>query len=285
MLTYEAPMILQDESGKRFLNPEKLGEAFFPMRADDYPLAVPASGVAQTAFTVPQDAGHAGDFEVSGIVGRGVAPFTMRFALAGIEANAFMNNPVHHGLLLGQRGLPSVFAETFLAPAGQTIQVEVNNLSTTLANSVKLAILGRKFTAAMSQEERERRAQFLRERPTRPYWLTLDLTKASISADAADQEYFLSAPSGSHFAAQDILAESTGRFQVRIFDGNSGREITYGYVDSDLITGKGGLPARMLGASMLTPRKSLRVLFKDVSGVANVIYFSMHGQRLLLPVG
>lgn len=289
--TYDAPLVISDNQGRRYINREKLGENFFCLRMDDYPLAVNPSTVALSGFRIPEDPGHAGDFEVAGIVGYGTAPFLLTITEVGIEANSFMNNPIHNNLVAGMGGLPFVLKETMFFLAGRFVQVQITNLSTTIVNNVRLALVGRKFNSDMSPDVRERRAAFLADRPTRPFWLTLDTTRASIGAGSVNQEFFMTVPSGSHFVAETILAESTQIFEFALFDGQSGRQLTFGqqgggFIDSRMLTGPGGLPATTLGSPIFQPRRSLRVLINDLGNIGtNVIYLSMHGRRIRMPVG
>lgn len=280
----DVPLLLEDRFGRHAINPDKLGEQWFILPLDDQPLAVPANGRVSSGWSIPEDAGHAGDFEVAGLVGRGTTPFLLRMSAVGIEANAFSQNPVHHALCLGQGALPFTLAETAFFPAGSFVSVEVTNLSTTLAGSVELALVGRKLTNEMPEGARRDLADFLRSRPSRPYWAVLDRSPVSLTAGQKDVERYITMPSGSHLTAEMVLAESSGPFDVKIYDGQSGRQLTYGAIDSRLITGHGGLPARTLGAPIIQPRRSLRVLFSDRSGEANTIYFALHGRRLQLPV-
>jgi hypothetical protein len=288
--TFDAPLVIADSEGRKYINAEKLGENYFVIRADDYPLSVGPSTKALTGFGIPEDAGHAGDFEAAGIVGYGTAPFLLTLQEVGIEASSFMSNPVHGDLCSGMGGLPLVLPETMFFIAGRFVQVEVTNLSTTLTNSVRLALVGRKFNSEMKPEVRERRSGFLSSRPTRSFWLTLDRTKAQIAANSTNQEFFLTMPSGSHFVAESIMAESTGIFEFAMFDAQSGRALTYGnsgtgFIDSRMLTGPGGLPSKTFGSPILQPRRAIRVLFNDLSGATNNIYFTLLGRRMRMPVG
>lgn len=289
--TFDAPLVISDDQGRRYINREKLGENFFCMRMDDYPLAVPPSTTVLSGFRIPEDAGHAGDFEVAGIVGYGIAPFLVTMLEVGIEASSFMNNPIHNNLFAGMGGLPFVLKETMFFMAGRFVQIQITNLSTTLTNNVRLALVGRKFNNDMSPEVRERRAAFLADRPTRPFWLTLDTTRASIASGSVNQEFFMTIPSGSHFVAETIMAESTQIFEFAMFDAQNGRQLTFGqsgngFIDSRMLTGPGGLPSTTLGSPLIQPRRSIRVLINDLGNVGvNVIYLTMHGRRLRMPVG
>lgn len=289
--TFDAPLVISDDKGRRYINRDKLGENFFVMRMDDYPLAVPASTTALSGFRVPEDAGHAGDFEVAGIVGYGTAPFLMTMLEVGIEASSFMNNPIHNNLIAGMGGLPFVLKETMFFLAGRFLQVQITNLSSTLTNNVRLALVGRKFNNDMPPEVRERRAAFLSDRPTRAFWQTLDTTRAVIASGSSNNEFFMTIPSGSHFVAETIMAESTGIFEFAVFDAQNGRQLTFGqsgngFIDSRMVTGPGGLPATTLGSPIIQPRRSLRILFNDLANNGtNTIYFTLHGRRMRMPVG
>lgn len=288
--TFDAPLVIADAEGRKYINAEKLGENYFVLRMDDYPLSVGPSTKALSGFGIPEDAGHAGDFEVAGVVGYGTAPFLLNLQEVGIEASNFMSNPVHGNLCAGMGGLPLVLPETMFFIAGRFVQAEITNLSATLTNQVRLALIGRKFNSEMDPAVRERRAGFLSSRPTRSFWLTLDRTRASIAANAVNQEFFLTMPSGSHFVVEQIMAESTGIFEFAMFDAQSGKALTFGqsgtgFIDSRMLTGPGGLPSKTFGSPLLQPRRAIRVLFNDLSGAANVIYFTLLGRRMRMPVG
>lgn len=289
MPTFETPLIIQEpkeQGGRRFINPEKVGESFFMLPATDSPLAIIAGGNGVTTFQVPEDPGHAGDFEIAGLVGRSNAPFTLQLSLVGLDANALMSGPIHHNLCVGAGGFPFVFRETLLVKAGRTVQVTINNLSATLANNVRLAVVGRKFTSEMCAEDRQAKADWLDERPTRPYWLTLDQTSAALTGGGTNQQFFMTMPSGSHFLADDLMWEPQNpAVSMQIYDGQSGRELTMGAIDGRLILGNGFTPARTLGAPILQPQRSLRFVFNELSGAANTIFISFHGRRLRLPMG
>lgn len=280
----ELPLVLVDRSGRQAINPDALGQNWFALPLDTSPLAVPASGEALSGWTIPEDSGYAGDFEVAGLVGYGVAPFTVELSLVGVEANAFANAPIHHSFCTGRGGLPCVFAETVLLEPNTTVTARVVNLSTVLQNSVRLVFVGRKLNSSMRPEERERIARFLLSRPSRPFWAVLDRGPVTLTAGQQRVESYITIPSGSHFTAESLLASSTGPFSVDIYDAQSGRQLTYGAIDSRLITGFGGLPARTIGAPLIQPRRALRVYFTDLSGEGNTIYFGLHGRRVHLPL-
>jgi len=283
--TFTTPLIVSDEKGRRFINRDKFGENFFALRLDNYPLQVPPSSKVLSGFSVPEESGHAGDFEVSAIVGMGTAPFLVNMSEVGIEANAFSNNAIHHNLFAGAGGLPFVLSETAFFVAGRFVQVEVTNLSSSMTGGVRLALLGRKFNADMPPDQRELRTQYLAARFTRPFWLTLDRGSVSLSPLQPNAEAFMTMPSGSHFVAETIMAESTGPFEFKLFDGHSGRELTYGFLDSRLLAGSAGLPARTLGSPLVQSRRSVRILINDISGAPNVVWLTLHGRRMRMPVG
>lgn len=288
--TYDAPLVVVDEKGRRFINREKIGENYFVLRMDNYPLTVAAAQQGSSGFSIPEDAGHAGDFEVAGIIGESTVPILVQLSEVGIEANAFMNAPVHHNLILGAGGLPFVLAETSFFIAGRFVQATITNLSSTTAAVVRIALVGRRFNHEMSPEVRERRAAFLSDRPTRPFWATLDTRSLVIAAGAVNQEAFITIPSGSHFVVDDILAESTRPFEVAIFDGQSGRNLTFGlgggFVDSRLLTGTAQFPSKTIGSPIMQPRRSFRLLFNDLGNNGNnTIFFTLHGRRMRMPVG
>lgn len=289
--TFDAPLVIADKWGRKFINQEKLGENFFCQRMDNYPLAVPASQKTLSGFSIPEDAGHAGDFEVASLVGYGVAPFLLQLTEVGIEASAFMNNPVHMNIALGNAGLPYVLPETMFFLAGRFVQCEITNLSSTLANSVRLAMCGRKFNSEMTVEVRERREAFLGSRPTRPFWLTLDTTRATLSQGAVNQEFFMTMPSGSHFVAESIMSESNFPFEFALFDAQSGKQLTFGsgangFIDSRMLTGPAALPAKTFGSPILQPRRSIRVLMNDLgNNGTNTVYLTLGGRRMRMPIG
>lgn len=292
--TYEAPLVIQDDRGDRFINKEKFGESFFILRMDDFPFSLGAAQTQNSNFSIPEDAGHAGDFEAAGIVAYTNVPFLMSLSEVGIEANSFMNNPIHHNLCAGFGAFPFVFAETAFFLAGRSVQTTITSLAASLTGALKIALVGRKFNSEMSEEVRAQRAAFLANRPTRPFWLTLDTTSITLTAGQQNQQAFMTMPSGSHFAAQDLLFQSTGPFEYSIFDAMSGRLLTFGqsgnaaaqgFVDSRMFGGSGALPARMLGSPLIAPRRAMRVVFNDISGATNTIYFTLHGRRMRMPVG
>lgn len=293
METFETPLVVQDATGRAFINPDKVGEQWMALRLDDYPINLAASASARpSGFSVPEDAGGAGDFEIAALVGRSSAPFRIKITEPGSERSAFMNVPIHHNHVFGRGGLPFLLGETILIGAGRLLAVELTNLSTTITNPVRLAAVGRVFTHAMSQDEREERKAWLMDRPTRPFWLGFDDTTESLTADQAGAEAFFSMPSGSHFVADQIMIESTGPFEFALFDGHSGRLLTFGngtggngYIDSRLLGGSGAIPAKMLGTALVAPRRAFRMLMNDLSGATNVIHFTFGGRRLKLPVG
>lgn len=289
--TYDAPLVVADGEGRRYINRERLGENYFAVRLDNYPLAVPASGTVMSAFSIPEDAGHAGDFEAVGLVANSTVPFTLQLSEVGVQANAFTSGPIHHNLIAGTGRYPFVFAESIFLLAGRQVQATVTDLSTTLAGSVRLALIGRKFNNDMDLAVREKRAQYLANRPTRAFWLSLDNNSIDIAAGSVNNEAFMTMPSGSHFSADDVMASSSGIFEVAIFDGQAGRQLTYGaqnngFIDSRMITGPGGLPARLFGSPIIQPRRTIRILLNDLANNGtNRVFFTFHGRRLRLPVG
>lgn len=289
---YEAPLVLVDKDGRSYINEERLGENYFVLRLNDYPFTVAASSQGFSGFSIPEGAGHSGDFEIFGLAGFSTAPFRIKFSDVGVAAGEFMNQPIHHNHVFGLGGLPFVLAESIFEPAGRLIQVQVNNLSTNIENAVRLVAVGRQVNSEMDGEAAERRAAFLANRPTRPYWLTFDNSTISVtlSASATNTEAFMTMPSGSHFACDSIMVDSTGPFEFALFDGQSGRALTFGqggtgFVDSRILGGTGTLPAKMLGAPLLQPRRSIRILMNELTGASNVVHLTLHGRRMRLPVG
>jgi hypothetical protein len=285
-----------DPYGRPFLNREALGQNYFVLRMDDYPLTVAAGGRGTSMFSNPEDAGHAGDFEVAGIVGIATAPYTLEIAEVGVEANSFMNAPIHHNVFAGLGGLPFILKETFLLGAGHTIMVNINNLSATIGCVIRLALIGRRFNSEMSREVRQRKAEFLAARPSRPYWLTLDNTRAIIGANSLNNEVLFTMPSGSHMLLDTLMFESTNPFEIALFDGQNGRALTFGqaggagqstgFVDSRMIAGSANLPGQTIGSPIVQPRKSIRALINDLGNAGqNTIFFTFHGRRMSIPVG
>ncbi len=96
---------------------------------------------------------------------------------------------------------------------------------------------------------------------------------------------------GTGFVAESIMAESTGLFEVALFDAQSGRSLTFGqgggngFIDSRMLTGPGGLPFKTFGSPLLQPRRAIKAVFNDLSGQANTIFLSLLGRRMRMPVG
>src|SRR5487761_2154077 len=248
--TFETPLIVEDEAGNRFLNREKVGEEFFALNADDYPLLIPAGQSLTTTFQTPEDAGHAGDMEVAGLIGRATVPFLLSFDEVGVDASGFMNVPIHHQLCVGAGGLPFVLKETALWLAGRTIRLTITNLSSTLAGNVFLTAIGRRFTSEMKPEDRACRRDFLND---------------------------------------EILFEAKNdAIGVKLYDAQSGRDITYGYgtgsvggagfIDLRTFGGTGRIPAQCLGSPIVQPRRAIRAVFNENSGASNTLYFAAHGR-------
>lgn len=291
--TYEAPLIVQDGQGRRFINREKLGENWFVLRMDDYPLTVPAGESRNSGWSIPEDAGHAGDFEIAGIAGYSTVPFRFTMEEVGIEANAFMNVPIHHSHISGMRGLPFVCAESVFCLAGRLLRTQVYNLSSNTAAVVRLCLVGRRFNNEMGASVRESRARFLASRPTRAFWLGFDDTTETLSSAETNHEAVMTVPSGSSFLADDLMVESTGPFEFQLYDAQNGRQLTFGttgtrpgFVDSRILGGTGQIPAKMLGAPLMQPKRSLRIVMNDLAENGNnLVHMSFHGRRIRTPVG
>src|SRR5487761_1895156 len=287
--TFETPLIVEDEAGNRFLNREKVGEEFFALNADDYPLLIPAGQSLTTTFQTPEDAGHAGDMEVAGLIGRATVPFLLSFDEVGVDASGFMNVPIHHQLCVGAGGLPFVLKETALWLAGRTIRLTITNLSSTLAGNVFLTAIGRRFTSEMKPEDRACRRDFLNSRPTRAYWLGLDAGAVTLAGGSQGNNFLMTMPSGSHFLIDEILFEAQNdAIGVKLYDAQSGRDITYGYgtgsvggagfIDLRTFGGTGRIPAQCLGSPIVQPRRAIRAVFNENSGASNTLYFAAHGR-------
>lgn len=289
-LTFETPLIVEDAQGNRFINPEKVGESFFSLNATDYPLSVPAGQTAYTTFQVPEDPGHAGDFEVAGLIGRAQAPFLFRMEEVGVDASSFMNVPIHHDLCIGAGGLPFVLKESALFLSGRTIRLGITNLSSTLTANFYVSAIGRRFTSEMKPADRACRRDFLDGRATRPYWLGLDNNNTgfvTLTAGVQNQPFYMTMPSGSHFLADEILFEAQDdAIGLQLFDGQTGRMLTYpGAIDLRTFGGTGRFPAQTLGSPVVQPRRSILAQFNENSGSTNKICFAFHGRRIRLPMG
>lgn len=289
--TFEIPLIVEDENRNRYINREKVGESFFVLNADDYPLVVPPGQSQTTTFQIPEDAGHSGDFEVAGLIGRALAPFALEMDEVGVDASGFMNTSMHHGLCVGAGGLPFVLKETVLFLAGRTVRLIVTNKSTTIPNSVRLSAIGRRFTSEMKPEDRACKRDFLSSRPTRAFWLGLDDGPVTLLGGVQGQEFTMTMPSGSHFLLDEILFEAQNdAIGMKLLDAQSGKEITFGwgtaggFVDLRTAGGTGRLPAQCLGSPVVQPRRSIRAVFNENSGASNVLNFASHGRRIRLPM-
>jgi hypothetical protein len=285
MDTFGTPLLVQDGKGRLFINADKVGEQYFAIPANDYPLTVTGGQKGYTAFVIPADGNGAGDTEVAMLVANATGPFTCELFEIGKDRSSYQNGPIHHNLMFGSGPLPFVLAETVMLRAGSQIQVAVNSLAGNSFDAThRLAVVGRKLNSEMRQAARVEIADALESRPYRPFWLTLDDTKVVLTANQTGAEKYMTVPSGSHFTAERLLVESTGPFEFRLYDALSGRELTNGYIDSRLLAGTGGLPGRTIGAPIIQPRRSIRVLFNDLSGASNTIYFTIHGRRLRVPI-
>lgn len=300
--TYDTPLIVVDERGRRYINRDKLGENFYVLRADQYPIQVSASSQGIANFSVPEDAGHAGDFEVGAILGMFTAPCTAQMSLVGVEAASLQNVAIHHQHFFGNGELPFVLSESLYVPSGKSVQVVLNNLSSATTAKCYMALVGRRFNADLSVEAQQARSAFFADRPTLPFSLGLDTgaSGVSISAGSTKNEFYATMPSGSHLAVDDIMLESTGIVELALYDGAGGKSLTFGlggtvgsvannladFIDSRLITGNGNLPHRTIGSPLLQPRRSIRVVVNDLAkNGTNKLFLTFHGRRLRMPVG
>lgn len=279
MYGIDSPAVqLDPKTGVVVFDRRKLGENAFFLHAYDNPLAVAVGVPKSTVFYNPQDGQGVGDMEIRELVAWGNVPFLVSLKELGGPAGVdLQNNPIHHGFVFGTGEAPLPLAEPLYVPGGHALQALCQNLSSTLAASLKMAAKGRKFNVDLSETIRREVAAAYDRRGARPFWLTLDNTSVTLTSLQNRSQQYMTMPSGWHFCAKRLHVESTGPFTLDIYD-REGRRLTCdGPIDSRLLLTPGGVDVSVLGPLLTQPAQKLRFELTDISGAANTVYLTFHG--------
>lgn len=276
-------IIVAGPDGRSLIDPKRKGERAAWLRMNDYPLSIAPGLMAPSAFYVPSSG--AGDFQADTLVALGNVPFTCELKALVRNGGAYdlQNAPIHHNLMFGLADDPFELAEPLLLEAGQALQLRATSLGSSATLALRAALGGRFFSDEMVPEERRRAVESatIEAKGTRPYWLTLDKTSFSLTALQSRGEYLMSMPNNYYLVIErPPLCESTGPFQVELSDRNDGRSLTPdGPLDSQIMCSRGnGRDAGLFGGLVFNPGQTIKAQFTDVSGAANVGYFTLHGR-------
>lgn len=272
------PILLADETGREVVNPSRESETAMWLRAVDWPLAPAAGAALGTQFVAPKKK-DGGDIEIRALAARSNHPFLCQFREPpGRGGWQLSNQPVHHNNMFGKGGRPFKLARSIYVPSGSFFEANVTSKAASLAGDVRLLALGRWMRPEMKKESRDAISDALKARRSRCYWLTDDGTSTALTANQNGKDIFMTMPAGLRLVSWYVLAESTGPFEVDIYEYESGLRLTQGgFVDIRLIAGNGQVPAECPGLLLIEPVQRVNIKANDLSGVANTVYLTFHG--------
>lgn len=115
-----------------------------------------------------------------------------------------------------------------------------------------------------------------------PYTLTVDSPNQiiSLAANAKSTQYPMSVSHFGHFNMESFVAYNTGPATIKIKDAARNLYLMNDEIHMDTICGSGKVPFILMEDMLLEANRYITIEVKDVSGLANDIFFAIDGSRI-----
>ena len=246
-------------------------------------LAVPANTQRHCIFTPDQNGPFEGTYLTADVPSGG--QMSVRINIPGLQRD-LMNRAVLLQTIFtptpgGQN--PFIIPETLWLEPTESVITYFTDLSGA-ANSVRPMIHGRQF--ALRQARAGLATKFMAKRRlqrkvTMPFWFTTEQAVA-LAAGAAAIRANMQVSEEGHFVAYKITAWSTGPFEYRILDSESGASLSGAvYMSNTQATGIAAFPYILPEPWFIEKGRLLNLEFNNNNaGGANNIFLTISGRRI-----
>ncbi len=269
ILTDLAPFIVVREDGTEHVEPNPILKKSKPYyftfdeSGGDSVVSLSALGSDRRKMTNDRD----GIIDCRHIVGKSTGAFT---AWINDGRRYLSNRPLHSSLLLGNGQRPFSLPMPIYVPHSGSFTIDLVDLSDAL-NSIRLAFPAMRY--ALEYKDIMKMLSPAAKVST-PFFYTTDSDIVISSGNGEVTGYMTIDTQGDFYAKMPLFA-STGAFLVRISDA-SGAEFGNGWIHSDMIGGNGQYNWSF-EPQLFKRGGQIKLRFKDVSGVANQIWFAFAG--------
>lgn len=298
----DTPSFLVSPDGRVCWNREKDAQKWVWIRGRDglqNPAPVIAPGRMQTlTHQVSPEGPASGDVEVCALMGTFTndIPALARFGVILRDSRTkrqYMNAPAVSTHVYGVMTLPGGLGAPIYIPATQALLAEMTNIEA-LSAIPRVTVYGRRFvgpTAPMI--EARRRAAFFSQR-IQPYWLVPDtgpVVRLEPFGVAGDSQLIrMTVPGSAYFDALWLLDDSTGDYEVEVYEGTEMRSMMDGpvprsHVLSEFVAGVAGNSS--IGFAALracrwtygfSPTSQITFRVRNLTNAPNDIRISIHGR-------
>lgn len=294
----DIPALVCDREGRICVNADKGFVKWFWLTgvgpSNSFPSVFSLNETNIINFTVPAEENLRGDFEIAHILSTSTGRFSSDLFNAVVNKK-YQNSPISNNLMFGNSTLMGELAETIYVAPTTVVQNTVTNLHTA-PNTIRQVAIGRRFLDYGRERMSEQRRNAAYAKRTHIYWMGPDQGPEISLGALGTLDIVMTVPSSADFLARYIMDDSTGSYNVQVFEGLSGRAIISQPIPAQdffaaptlAIAGfQGGLwrasgsPARIRDWTHLWKRSGqIVVRVTDTSGVANKIRLAMGGQLI-----
>jgi hypothetical protein len=294
----DIPAIVCDREGRICVNADKGFVKWFWLvgigPSNSFPTTFAQDETNIINFVVPAEENLRGDFEVAHILSTSTGRFSSDLFNAVVNKK-YQNAPISNNLQWGNSSLMGELAETIYVAPTTVIQNTVTNLHTT-TNTIRQVMVGRRFLDYGRERMGEQRRNKAYAKRTHIYWMGPDQGAQVTLTSGQTLDIIMTVPSSADFLARYLMDDSTGAYNIQVFEGLSGRAIisqpipARDFFASPTLTVAGlqgntwrasGSPARIRDWTHLFKRSAQIILrVTDTSLATNVIRFAMGGQLI-----
>lgn len=227
MIVKPAPIdaLRRSANGRMELNPNRaLAQAWIQGTTRQERKSVAASGQADDAILVQAADRLSGDFLLSRFTSDHLGPYRVTLQRQGSEPQAFMNVPIRIEFLTGFADDPLYFPTPIYCECRSGLEVQFQNLATSVTNQIRFKAHGERYFAKNQQEVEALRLSRFDPRQ-RPFWLGPDDTTITLTASQSNVHRNMTVPSDGDFESEGIWVRSTGPFYLKISESLGGRPI------------------------------------------------------------
>lgn len=254
--------------------------------------SIAALATGEDTVQVAAEKGLSGDFEVVGFNSWHLGAYRALLYLGGGTNKRFMNVPIHVDFLAATAQLPFYIPFPLLIEARSGLNVQFTNLCG-ITNKIRFVAQGRRFLDYLPGErERLLAAHFTRREW--PFWLGLDSTTVTLSANQVGGGGLLSVPSDGDLEAEYLFVKAQGPYRLTLYSNQSntrpimigGGTPTVGTYESAAASSTCLYAYRLSGFTGIFKRQDkLNAVFDDLSGLSNTVEMALVGRICDYPEG
>ena len=279
---------------RAMLNPRWLDIAYYWMQAEaprgTQAIIVGANATLTASFLLGSEGRRQGAMRIFGLMSNQTANFSVFLVHTTLD-RPLMDVPIPHNLIFGANArLPGRPIEAIPLDAVSAIQAQLTDTSGA-PNTIRTSLGGPRYFGRQPPNAQQ---QWFR-RLTHPYWMGISgstIAGQPVAGEVAlgagaTATLFFQVPSSAYFECNSFLDDSTGGYNLQLFEGLEGRSymsapIPIGHIAAVSAAGfpAAGNPAFLLQPIRFEPATTIRIVVTDTSGNPNRIRFAMHGRLI-----